>query len=226
LQGTTPPQTFGDQVVFVGLSASGTGDQFVVPTGHRRRPSPGVLVHASVTSSVLRDGLLRAPNLWTTLLLCMVIAVLVQRMRTGAGRLPAPLLVLLVVVVLVASLLLLWSARVLLPIVTLLVAVGLASILREGVESREAQRETGSILRSLVEQQRTSLDDRVPRGVRGRLQLVRTLQDELVRDRDLRRTLLEGLHEGVVLWDASGFPLLANGRWRWRCGRSTTATSG
>lgn len=210
LRATTQKNALDGQVVFVGLSASGAGDQFIVPTGHRRRPSAGVLVHAAVASSVLRGGFLRAPDFWATLLLCTGIALLVQRMRTRAGRLSAPLLVLLVVVVVVASLFLLWSAHILLPVVTLLVAISLASILREGVESREAQRETGSILHSLVRQQRASLEVRVPRGVRGRLQLVRALQDELVRDRDLRRTLLEGLHEGVVLWDASGLPLLTN----------------
>ena len=39
---------------------------------------------------------------------------------------------------------------------------------------------------------------------------MRRLQEELARDRDLRRRLLEGLEEGVVLWDGEGRPLLGN----------------
>jgi signal transduction histidine kinase/CHASE2 domain-containing sensor protein len=198
------------RVVLLGLSASGAGDQFVVPVGTRRRPAPGVLVHAAVASSLLRGGLLRTPGLWSTLILVLLLAWSMQRARTRFGRLDPLQLVLVAVLVVGGSIATLWAGRVLLPVATLLVATGLSAVLGEVVESRRVQRETGTILRSLVHHQASPTSDTMPVDVHGRLELARALQDELVRDRDLRRALLEGLHEGVVLWDEAGRPLLTN----------------
>jgi len=123
---------------------------------------------------------------------------------------PSSYLVALIGIVAAGRLLSLWIGLLQLPVVSLVAIVALSTAAREMVESREAQHETGLILRSLIEHQDGGATAPVPSGVGGRLQLVRRLQDQLVRDRDLRRTLLEGLNEGVVLWDASGTPLLIN----------------
>jgi signal transduction histidine kinase/CHASE2 domain-containing sensor protein len=198
------------RVVLLGLSASGASDQFVIPVGNRRRPTPGVLVHAAVASSLLRGGLLRTPGTWSTLVLISLLAWVMQRARSRFGRLDFLQLVLVAVLVVGGSIMTLWVGLLLLPVATLLVAAGLSAVLGEVVESRRVQRETGSILQSLVHHQATPVSGAMPADVHGRLELARTLQDELARDRDLRRTLLEGLHEGVVLWDGAGRPLLAN----------------
>ena len=198
------------RVVFLGLSASGAGDQFVTPVGDRRRPVPGVLLHAAVASSVLRGGLLRTPGTWPTLALVLLLAWVVQRARSRFGRLDLLQLLLAVALVIGGAMVTLWVGRVLLPVATLLVAAGLSAVLGEVIESRRVQRETGSILRSLVQQQAPSTSDPMPVDVHGRLEIARALQNEMARDRDLRRTLLEGLHEGVVLWDGAGRCLLAN----------------
>ena len=49
-----------------------------------------------------------------------------------------------------------------------------------------------------------------PPACAGRLRLARGLQRQIARDSELRSALIEGLREGVVLWDADGRPLLAN----------------
>ncbi len=211
LLGHDPPSdVLRDRVVFFGLSASGAGDQFVVPVGDRRRPAPGVLVHAAVASSLLRGGLLRSTPAWLALAAALLLAGLAQLARTRAGRLHVPSLAVLAALIAAAALGGLWLARVTVPAVSLATALAAAVGLREMVESREAQRQTGTILQSLISQEQRSTSGAMPRGVHGRLELVRRLQDQLVRDRNLRQTLLEGLQEGVVLWSADGEPLLAN----------------
>jgi signal transduction histidine kinase/CHASE2 domain-containing sensor protein len=210
LQNRQPAERLEGRVVLLGLSASGAGDQFVIPVGNRRRPAAGVLVHAAVASSVIRGGLLRTPAIWSTLVLIVLLAWVMQRARSRFGRLEFLQLLLVVALVVGGSIAALWAGRLLLPVATLLVAAGVSVVLGEVVESRRVQRETGSILRSLVRHQASPISAAMPADVHGRLELARTLQDELAHDRDLRRTLLEGLHEGVVLWDGAGRPLLAN----------------
>jgi len=210
LQRRPPGTQLQGRVVFLGLSVSGAGDQFVIPVGDRRRPAPGVLVHAAVASSLLRGGLLRTPTMLSTLAMALLLAWVMQRARSRFGRLELIQLVVVVVLVVGGAIVTLWAGRLLLPVATLLVAAGFSAVLGEVVESRQVQRETGSILQSLVHQQASPNSDAIPADVHGRLELARALQDELARDRDLRRTLLEGLHEGVVLWDREGRPLLAN----------------
>jgi signal transduction histidine kinase len=104
----------------------------------------------------------------------------------------------------------LWASDILLPLVALVGAVAASAAGREAVESREVQRETAAVLASLIEQRLGGEPESLPRGVGGRLRLSRRLQRQIVRDRDLRRALLDGLREGVVLWDRSGNTLLAN----------------
>jgi signal transduction histidine kinase/CHASE2 domain-containing sensor protein len=205
-----PEDLLAGWVIFVGLSASGTGDRFVVPVGALRRPTPGVLVHAAAASAILRAGLIRVLPWWLSLFIALGLATVAQLLRTQRGRMPSSHLAALIVGVAAGGLLSLWIGLLQLPVVSLMVTVVLSAVGREVVESREAQNQTGEILRSLIEHEAGSANAPVPTGVGGRLQLVRSLQNQLVRDRDLRRTLLEGLNEGVVLWDADGTALLFN----------------
>jgi signal transduction histidine kinase len=205
-----PPDLLRNRVVLLGFSASGAGDQLVVPVGFRRRPAPGVLVHAAVASSLLRGGLLRSMPPYLMLVVALLLAVTVQLARTRAGRVPVPWLIVLLTGIGIGSLASLWAVRLMVAPVSLAVAVVTATIVREVVESREAQRETGAILGALIERQEAAVAAPAPVGVQGRLRLVHALQEQLGRDRDLRRTLLEGLEEGVVLWDRAGAPLLGN----------------
>lgn len=198
------------RVVFIGVSAAGAGDQFLLPVGPRDRPVPGVLMHAAVASSLLSGDLLRSPRPAVAVALILLVAVAVQVARTAAGRLTLSLPATTVVVLLAMAVLALWVGRVQLPLVALTVAAGASTILRETAESRDAQRETATILASLLARQEGGGPATLPHGVQGRLRLVRRLQDELARDRDLRRRLLEGLEEGVVLWDEEGRTLLGN----------------
>jgi signal transduction histidine kinase/CHASE2 domain-containing sensor protein len=210
ITGTVAPQRIVGRVVLIGLSASGSGDQFVVPVGFRRRPSPGVLVHAAIASSILHGGVLRAPTAWNTLAALLLLSTAVQLMRSRSGRLSSRHLLLLAALVMAGAVVSLWVGGLQIPVVTMVTTVGLSALLREVVESRDAQRETNAILRALIERQNATSASPLPSGVGGRLQLVRTLQDQLARDRDLRRTLLDGLHEGVLMWDGRGIPLLSN----------------
>lgn len=209
LAGRAPAGVFRDRVALVGVSASGSGDRFVVPVGDRSRPSPGVLVHAAVASALLRDGLVTTLPPWGTWFLAVAAAAAVQAVRSRRGRVGPLALTGAVVVAAASALPTLWVGRVLLPLVSLLTAVVLSALAREVAEARAAERATASLLRSLLDEPPASSLE-VPRGARGRLDLALRLQDRLKRDRDLRRTLLEGLGEGVVLWDRAGDPLLAN----------------
>lgn len=209
-ESTLPHSSLTGRVVFVGYSASGVGDRFFIPVGDRNRPSPGVLVHAAVTSSILLGGLLVPLPFWLTLPMVFVIALAVQMLRTRSGRLRLRAFSLVLVGTLAVALLLLWSAHVVVPAVAFVLAAVLSGGVREAAESRAAQQETGKILRSLLEESSLEKPPVVPRGTHGRLELVQILQDQLARDRNLRRTLLEGLNEGVVLWNETGEPLISN----------------
>ena len=119
-----------------------------------------------------------------------------------------------------AGVLALWAAGLQLPLVTLAAAFGASALLREATESARAQRETGRLLRSLVdadgdpepggERAAARPERATPRGATGRLALARELQERLIRDRNLRRALLDSLEDGVIRWDAEGRVVLAN----------------
>ncbi len=210
LEGTAPPDWAAGRAVLVGVSAAGAGDQFLLPVGTRDRPVPGVLMHAAVAASLLTGDLLRSPRPGVVIALIFLVALAVQWARTRAGRLTLTLPVSTAGALVAAAVLALWIGNVQLSLVALIVAAAASIMLREAAESRDAQRETGTILASLLSQQQNIGPGRLPHGVHGRLQLVKRLQDELARDRDLRRRLLEGLEEGVVLWDHDGRTLLGN----------------
>ena len=197
------------RVAMIGVSASGAGDRFVVPVGNRSRPNPGVLVHAAVATSLLRGGLVKTLPPWGAWLLATALAGAIQIVRSQRGSLGPLALTGFVALVAASALPTLWVCRVLLPLISLLTAVVVSALVREVIEAKAAERATAVLLRSLLEEPPAG-PLRVPRGARGRLDLALRLQDRLRKDRDLRRTLLEGLGEGVALWDHAGEPQLTN----------------
>lgn len=198
------------RVVFLGYSASGTTDQYLLPVGARNQPVPGVLVHAAVTSSILRGGLVRPLPTWVFSALVFFAAWTTQKLRSRSGRFRPAHLMSVSVAVFLAAAGALWLGNVSVPVLTVMTAAALSAGLREAVESKQAQAETGAILSSLIEEEGAQSSVPIPRGVHGRLALVKRLQGALSRDRRLRRTLLEGMNEGVALWDGEGNPLLTN----------------
>jgi len=208
LQAEERVDPLADAVVFVGYTAAGAGDRYVVPAGGRGRPIPGVLLHAAAAAAVFADLLLREAPAWLVLALSLCAAVSVQVLRSRLGRLSVPWIVAILAATVVITLTLLWIDGLVLPTMTLSAAILFSAAGREAAESFEAQQETDAVLRSLFEQRPQQAP--LPRGVGGRLQLARTVQKNIARDGELRKALLDGLHEGVVLWDPTGQPILAN----------------
>ena len=212
-EGRTPATDLGfldGRLVFVGLSASGAGDRFVVPT-RRQRPTPGVLIHASAAASILAGGLLRPLGTAGVTMLCLLLAGAAQIARSRTGSLKLSHMLAILAALLAAAAATLALARLQLPLATLAAAFGLSALLREVIESGLARRETGQLLRGLVAESSDgegSVPE--PRGASGRLELARELQTRLIRDRNLRRALLDALEDGVVRWDGKGEPVLAN----------------
>ncbi len=208
LESDTPSGSFAGAVVFVGYTAAGAGDQFVIPNAHRGRPTPGVLVHAAAAAAVFSGQLLREASGWLIFSLGFVAAAWFQLLRSRSGHLSLSGLAIIVGAILAVTLVALWWSDLVLPPMTLMAAVLFSAAGREAVESFEAQRESDAVLHSLMDQQPS--DTRIPPGVGGRLQLARALQKRIAHDGELRKTLLDGLREGVVLWDEEGQPVLAN----------------
>jgi signal transduction histidine kinase len=210
MAGAVPDGALVDKVAMIGLAAAGAGDQFVVPVGSRDRPQPGVLVHAAAAASILRGGLLSPAPGWAIFAAALLAAGLVQGARSIAGRLDLRLLAAVLAAASLAAVALLWTTGIVLPLVTVILAAALSAAGREALESREARRETAAVLASLLDRAAAGTAGALPRGVPKQLQLARRLQREVARDGELRRALLDGLEEGVVLWDDGGRPLLAN----------------
>ena len=208
------------RLVFLGTTATAATDQFLVPTG--RGPAPGVLIHASAAASLLAPpgahALLRPLPPAALLAACLALAALAQLGRARSGRLRLLHFAVTGAALVAAGVLALRAAGLELPLVTLAAAFGASALLREATESARAQRETGRLLRLLVDAggspgstPRSEQPERpTPRGAAGRLALARELQERLIRDRDLRRALLDSLEDGVVRWDAGGRVVLAN----------------
>ena len=212
----------GGRLVLLGTTATATTDQFLVPTG--RGPTPGVLIHASAAASLLAPpgahALLRPLAPAALLAACLALAALAQLARARSGRLRLLHFAVIGATLPAAGVLALWAAGLELPLVTLAAAFGTSALLREATESARAQRETGRLLRSLVdadgdpepggERAAARPERATPPGAAGRLTLARELQERLIRDRNLRRALLDSLADGVILWDAEGRVVLAN----------------
>lgn len=201
LRGRNLTELVAGRVVFVGVIAAGAGDQFVVPTGSRHAPEPGVLVHASAAASILSGRLLHATGGTVAVFAAVLMAAVAQWWRTSSGRLRGIHPLALAVIALAVG----WLGlrlELLLPVATLAVSGPLALLVREGLEARAVRRETGDLLTAL----RDAVDapGREPRSAPERLAVLRVLQARVVAERELRGSLLEGMAEGVVMLDAHG----------------------
>ncbi len=203
-------QDISDRIVFIGISATGASDQFVVPTGPRHTPVAGVLAHASAASSILGGRLLRlAPALWS-LLLAFSLAGAVQLLRDRCGSFDLVLFfVLLVGVAGISGAALRWG-RIVLPVATLIIAMLISALLREAVESGLASRETGRLLKSLSNHLGSPDDLGNPRSARARLEALQHVQSRILEEDSTRQALLAGMGEGVILWDDQGKVMAAN----------------
>ena len=129
------------RLVFIGVTATGSGDRYVVPTQPGPAPSPGVLVHASITASILRDGLIHQTGFGLSLfgIFMAALAPQVLRTRNGSFRLWSAAAVITVIVL--GSVIAMEIVHALVPTPALVVAMIISILLREGFESRIARRE-------------------------------------------------------------------------------------
>ncbi len=213
VNGAADSNLWRGRLVFIGISATGVGDRAVIPSGLRGRPVPGVLVHASATESLIAGRLLAGPGPATLVLGAFAVAFAVELLRSVLGTFRPSLLIGLGATVVVTSIAAASMFGALLPVGSLVLAVPLAALLREGAEVRATDREATRQLRALAAAVGHPADGSSVRGAAARLAAVRTLQEELTRRSELQNALLDGLDEGVVLWDAAGDPLLANRAW-------------
>ncbi len=197
-------------LVFIGVTASGAGDQFVTPVQHGRRPQPGVLVHASAAASLLRGGLVTAPRTWLVILGALLVAAAAQAVRSRSGRLAPLALGGLAATIVVGAVVAILVARFVVPVVSLLAALAIAALLREAAESRLAQQRSGRLLDGLLERLGGQARSGLPSSTSDRLERLERLQRLVLDEDELRRTLLGELEDGVVLWDPDGRPRLAN----------------
>jgi signal transduction histidine kinase len=210
LAGAADPRVMKDRLAFIGVSAAGAGDRFVVPTGSRHRPDPGVLIHASAAASILRGGLVHASGLLGAMVGALLIAVAAQVWRSRSGRVraiqPLGLAIAAVIAGIVATR---WGLM--LPVASVLTADVLAFLLREGFEAHAVRRESGALLSALHGAMDEGQPDvPSPRSASDRLAALEQLQQRVVADRELRGALLEGMSDGVVLWGSDGRLRYAN----------------
>jgi signal transduction histidine kinase len=182
LDGELPINAIRDRIVFIGVAATGAGDQFVVPTGPRHAPVPGVLAHASAAASVLSDRLIRRPGGGWIAVATFILALAVQALRSRRGTFDLARFSILVAGLGVIAVAALHLGLVLVPLATLMTVVVVSALLREAVESRAAHREKA----------------------------LQRLQEGVLREDTTRRALLAGMAEGVALWDADGKLLEVN----------------
>jgi two-component system sensor histidine kinase SenX3 len=197
-------------VVFLGVTATGSGDRLVVPTSPGPAPSPGVLVHASAAASILRGGLIHRQGPWWALLCVLAAAAAPQIVRRRAGSLRPWALAALTAAIVVVTFAALELGHLQLPAPAFIVAMILSVALREGFESKLAQRESGRLLQSLLRHHRLQTHTDVPRSATARLAALRELQAVVLEQDAARRTLLEGMHDGVLMWDELGRTAVIN----------------
>ncbi len=209
LDGSYDPKEIAGRVVFVGISATGAGDQFVVPTGPRHAPVPGVLAHASATLSIAQGRLLRIPNPWWSLATALFLAIGIQLIRDRRGAFDLAAFATVSVGLVLLAMVAVRFGLLLIPVTSLLTVAVVSALLRETAESRSAWRESGHLLKAVLEHVGAK-PSTVPRTAAGRLDALRRLQDRVLEEDATRRTLLADMDEGVVLWDVNGEIVLAN----------------
>jgi signal transduction histidine kinase len=210
LEGGLPAAGIGGRLVFLGVSATGAGDQFVVPTGPRRAPVPGVLAHASAAASILDGRLLGTPPLPWSAAAGWLLAFGVQLLRDRRGAFDLAAFSALLAGVAVISLAAARWGLLLLPVAAFVVAMVASALLRETAESRLAHRETGRLLQSVLAHVGEAPLPGAPRTARARLLALRRLQQRVLEEDAARRALLAGMAEGVVMWGPDGALVEAN----------------
>lgn len=210
VEGTLPTAGLSGRLVFIGISATGAGDQFVVPTGPGHAPVPGVLAHASAAASILEGLLLRRLGILWSLTLALVLAFGVQLLRDRRGSFDLFGFSLFIVGVGAVAVVALRGALILVPVAALIVTMVTSALLREAVESRLAHRETGRLLQTMLAHTDASPPGPVPRTARARLEAIRTVQRRVLGEDATRKALLAGMTEGVVLWGPDGVVLESN----------------
>ncbi len=210
LGGQVPPEKISDRLVFIGISATGAGDQFIVPTGPLHAPVPGVLAHASAAASILEGRLISRLHPGLSLTAAFMLAVGVQLLRDRRGAFDLARFSFLIAGVGVIAISALRGGLVLIPVAALVVSMVISALLRETQESRLAHRETGRLLQSMLSHAETPTVKPVPRTARARLEALRNVQRRVLAEDATRRALLAGMTEGVVLWGGSGEILEAN----------------
>ena len=198
------------RVVFVGISATGAGDQFVVPTGPRHTPVSGVLAHASAAVSIVEGRLLRRPGAGFIFVATFVLAFGVQILRNRRGAFDLIRFAWLAGGLIVIVILALRYGLVLLPVASFATTMVLSALLREAVESRAAWVESGRLLDSLLVHTGAHPAAGVPRTAGGRLEALQALQEKALREDATRQALLAGMDDGVVLQGPDGEVLEAN----------------
>ncbi|MBI2214904.1 MAG: CHASE2 domain-containing protein [Acidobacteria bacterium] len=139
LEGRTSEALRG-RVVFIGLTALALGDRAVTPTTVEGRPDAGVVVHAAATEALVSgDVVHEVPPVVSGLLAAAFVALtfawrprrMSRRVAVGIALLATPL---------VAGIALLFTAKLLLPIVALALATGAAVGVMETLAAWRLQR--------------------------------------------------------------------------------------
>ena len=210
LDGSYDPKEIVGRVVFVGISATGAGDQFVVPTGPRHAPVPGVLAHASATVSIAQDRLLRVPGPWWSFAAALFLAVGIQVIRDRRGAFDIVAFAALIIGLVLLAMAAVRFGLLLMPLTSLLTVAVVSALLRETAESQSARRESGHLLEAVLEHVGAT-PSTVPRYSRPAASTpFAVLQERVLEEDATRRALLADMDEGVVLWDVDGEIVLAN----------------
>jgi signal transduction histidine kinase len=203
------PSEIVGRVVFVGIAVTGAGDQFIVPTGPRHAPVPGVLAHASATISIVRGRLLRVPGWGWSLTAALFLSFGVQLVRDNRGAFDLAAFSALNAGIVLLAMIAIRFGLLLIPVTSLLTVAVVSALLRETAESRSARRESGRLLKAVLDHVGAT-SSTVPRTAAGRLDALRRLQARVLEEDATRRALLSDMDEGVVLWDQHGKIVLAN----------------
>jgi two-component system phosphate regulon sensor histidine kinase PhoR len=168
-----------------------------------------VLTHAAAAAALLADDLLVRPGALFAVLMAAVEAAAISLLLARARRLRLLFPLAVGCTLWLVAVVLAWGAGVLAPVVSGTLAVVLATVAHEGLESRATLRATDRLIADLADR-RGDHEARAGGGARERLHRLRRLQAELAGHDQLQTVLLEGLDEGVVLWNDDGTPVLAN----------------
>ena len=211
LTGRSGSASMKGAVVFIGVTAAGAGDRLIVPTEPGPAPAPGVLVHASATASLFRDGLVHRVGAGWIVLGCALATGATQRCRSHAGTFRPRHLAAVLVVAAAVSVAALQGAHLLVTPIPPALAAVVAVLTREAVESRAAQHESGRLLTSLLRHHGIAATATlVPATAADRLSALHELQSAVLREDRTRRALLDGMADGVVMWNGLGEVVIAN----------------